>query len=296
MPRTGLKLYEIPCDLCKKENREAFGYPQDKCSTMMGYPSHKDRHGRFHDHDRNDHGTRYECAKGHSWDIQSSGACWCGWPEIQENEDTKQWSSSFSSQRIERLSEQVRNRLEKIKELLNKLPLAGHNIQDVLDLNDNINQLLNPVSVVPPDFNDLVVNMEIGMAIVNTSSLSGSPNSVHREFLENDAYAKTWESRRLLELLLWDETKVQVRKPSPEHPVSLIKSVLQSIIKENEPSLTEKQLNYIDFHLRKAQEERLIVRWKEILAYELSGQFSVHARECPDCPMKESIEYLAQNV
>ena len=57
------------------------------CSrTLLYCPAFTDDEGRVHTHDRNTTTTSYTCRKcGIVFGVKSTGSCWCGWPE-NENE------------------------------------------------------------------------------------------------------------------------------------------------------------------------------------------------------------------
>lgn len=69
------------CPECKKQGLKSKVYPGSSTRTLMYCPPFYDEEGRYHHHDSNITATEYSCSRGHKWTEETTGSCWCGWPE-----------------------------------------------------------------------------------------------------------------------------------------------------------------------------------------------------------------------
>lgn len=69
------------CKECKKLGLKSKVYPGLSSVTLLYCPPFYDEEGNYHDHDSNTTTTEYSCSNGHKWTEETTGSCWCGWPE-----------------------------------------------------------------------------------------------------------------------------------------------------------------------------------------------------------------------
>jgi hypothetical protein len=68
------------CETCKAEGKTSKVYGGMGTVTCAYYQPYYDEQGEYHNHDANIKTSGYSCSNGHSWTVQSTGSCWCGWP------------------------------------------------------------------------------------------------------------------------------------------------------------------------------------------------------------------------
>lgn len=75
------------CPECQKAGLKSRIYPDAYVDTTdMLVHAFYDEHGRRHYHDSNITTRGYKCSNGHVWSEQTTGSCWCGWPEVTDEE------------------------------------------------------------------------------------------------------------------------------------------------------------------------------------------------------------------
>ncbi len=72
------------CPGCKKQGLKSKVYPGLSSTTLAYYPPFYDEEGNYHNHDGNTTTTEYTCSNGHKWTEETTGSCWCGWPDKKE--------------------------------------------------------------------------------------------------------------------------------------------------------------------------------------------------------------------
>jgi hypothetical protein len=72
------------CEVCQKEGRKSTIQVGGSSKTCVHCPPFYDEEGAYHCHDRNTTTTDYCCSNGHAWVKQSTGSCWCGWPNTEK--------------------------------------------------------------------------------------------------------------------------------------------------------------------------------------------------------------------
>ena len=71
----------MKCVECGKQGWKSNVYPGTGSTTLMYCAPFYDEDGRHHIHDSNTTTRSYTCSQGHEWREDSSGTCWCGWPD-----------------------------------------------------------------------------------------------------------------------------------------------------------------------------------------------------------------------
>ena len=72
------------CETCKAEGKTSRVFDRGGSTTCAYYQPFYDENGKWHNHDGNITTTGYECSNGHRWTVESTGSCWCGWPNEQK--------------------------------------------------------------------------------------------------------------------------------------------------------------------------------------------------------------------
>ena len=313
-PQDGEMYFPIQCIECKKVDRVQVAYPQDAFTTCMGYPEHTDKEGRHHYHDGNRVTRRYECPYGHSFEIQTVGTCWCGWPEKYSGEH--HYFPSKGRGVTTRLSDAVRGILKRVANWMEPwMKQTDGMTEEGTALFDDVMGLLDPQRPRPrPPSSDGMVEMmaymDIGMGIVNTACMPGHPNEMHRRFLfyysrsvdqdgkEKDhlakvAYGRVWEAQRMLQDLWWRE-KGQSPKWGPHHPAIEVRTMLEQVIAESAPKLTEDMRDTLEYQQRKLYERKLTEQWERGRANRLRDAVELHNRQCEGagCPLYEHMKQL----
>ena len=72
------------CATCKATNQTSRVFTRGGSTTAAHYQPFYDEDGNYHHHDGNVRTASYECSNGHRWTEQSTGSCWCGWPNKKD--------------------------------------------------------------------------------------------------------------------------------------------------------------------------------------------------------------------
>ena len=73
------------CPECRKQDLKSCVYPGCETVTLAYCPPYYDEEGNCHIHDSNIRTAQYRCSNGHNWQEQTTGSCWCGWPNKQKD-------------------------------------------------------------------------------------------------------------------------------------------------------------------------------------------------------------------
>ena len=68
------------CDQCRKEGKKSTLICGPSTTTLIYCSPFYDEEGKLHHHDSNVTMSSYTCSNGHTFSLNSSGSCWCGWP------------------------------------------------------------------------------------------------------------------------------------------------------------------------------------------------------------------------
>jgi hypothetical protein len=74
----------MKCPECEKLGFKSCVYPNGCSVTAMCSNNYYDENGKYHVHNMNTRTTHYTCSNGHSWVEDTTGSCWCGWPENEK--------------------------------------------------------------------------------------------------------------------------------------------------------------------------------------------------------------------
>ena len=70
----------MKCPHCAAAGRASFVYVGPAFTEAVYAPPYFDEDGKMHHHDSARSVSRYECSRGHEWEVRAAPIpCWCGW-------------------------------------------------------------------------------------------------------------------------------------------------------------------------------------------------------------------------